>query len=161
MLPVTNSMSSSDQMSTNVSISMNATMPLIDAMTIPPVVISLVATHVNATLVSLVMDSNVLILMNAMITHEMLLQLVPTALVHSAAHAIMVSREMDLTALILMNVRLIPITAMTMPPVKTKSDESLAGATTDILVIELTAMMSTNVTLVLMNVTMMPLVLTI
>ena len=82
VLPVTNSMTFSDQMSTNVSISINATMPLIDAMTMPTVEIPLVAKHVNATLVSLVMYSNVLILMNAMITYVMLLQLVPTALVH-------------------------------------------------------------------------------
>ena len=65
---------------------MNATMPLIDAMTMQPVEIPLVATHVNTPLVSLVMESNVLILMNAMITHVMLLQLVPTALVNSAAY---------------------------------------------------------------------------
>ena len=75
VLPVTNSMLSSDQMSTNVSISMIATMPLIDAVTMPPVEIPLVATHVNATRVSLVMDSNVLILMNAIITHVMILKL--------------------------------------------------------------------------------------
>ena len=86
VLPVTNSMSSSDQMSTNVSISMNATMPLIDAMTMPPAEIPLVATHVNVTLVSLGMDSNVLISMSAMTTHVMLLQPVPIALVHSAAN---------------------------------------------------------------------------
>ena len=59
---------STADVSTNVSISMAATMPLIDAMTMPPVEIPLVATHVNAILVSLMMDSNVLTLINAMIT---------------------------------------------------------------------------------------------
>ena len=103
--PVTNSMSSSDQMSTNVSISMNPTMPLIDAMAMPPVEIPLVATHVNATLVSLVIDTNVLILMNAMITHVMLLQLVPTALIHSAAHAITDGLVMDSLVLITTNAK--------------------------------------------------------
>ena len=72
----------------------------------------------------------------------------------------MVSKETDLTALILMNVQLIPITVMTIPPVKTKSGDLLADATRDIPVMELTAMMSTNMNLVLMNVTIMPVVLT-
>ena len=40
----------------------------------------------NAILISMVMDLNVLILMNAMITHVMLLQPVLAVLVHSAAH---------------------------------------------------------------------------
>ena len=64
-------------------------------MTIPPVEIPLVATHVNATLVSLVMDSNMLILMNVMITLVMLPQLVPTALIHLAAHVITDDLVMD------------------------------------------------------------------
>ena len=73
VLPVTNSMSTS----------------------MPPVEIPLVATHVNATLVSLVMDSNMLILMNVMITLVMLPQLVPTALIHLAAHVITDGLVMD------------------------------------------------------------------
>ena len=98
--------------------------------------------------------------MNVTIVHAAAMAHARTQSVHSLAHAMMVSKETDLTALILINVRLIPITEMTILHVRTKSDDSLAGVTTDIPVMELTAMMSTNVTLVLMNVTMMPLVLT-
>ena len=74
-------------------------------MTMPPVEIPLVATHVNATLVSPVMDSNALILMNAIITHVMLLQLVPTSLVHSAAHVITDNLVMDSLVLITTNAK--------------------------------------------------------
>ena len=84
---------------------MNATMPLIDAMTMQPVEIPLVATHVNTPLVSLVMESNVLILMKTMITHVMLLQLVPTALVNSAAYVITDGLVMDSLVLITTNAK--------------------------------------------------------
>ena len=62
-------------------------------------------THVNAILISLVMDSNVLIFINAMITHVMLLQLVPTALVHSAVHVIRDGLVMDSHVLITTNAK--------------------------------------------------------
>ena len=84
---------------------MIATMPLIDAVTMPPVEIPLEATHVNATRVSLVMDSNVLILMNVMITLVMLPQLVPTALIHLAAHVITDGLVMNSLVLITTNAK--------------------------------------------------------
>ena len=110
--------------------------------------ILLVALHVHVTLASLVMELLAVTSMNVTIVHAAAMAHARTQSVHSLAHAMMVSKETDLTALILMNVQLIPITVMTMLPVKTKLDDSLADATTDIPVMELTAMMSTNVTLV-------------
>ena len=122
--------------------------------------ILLVALHVHVTLASLVMELLAVTSMNVTIVHAAAMAHAPTQSVHSLAHAMMVSMETDLTALILMNVQPILITVMTMLPVKTKSDDSLADATTNIPVMELTPMMSTNANLELMNVTMMRLVLT-
>ena len=48
-----------------------------------------------------------LILMNAMITHVILLQLVPTALVHSAAHVITNDLVMDSLVLITTNAKMV------------------------------------------------------
>ena len=153
VLPVTNSMSSSDQMSTNVSISMNATMPLIDAMTMPPAEIPLVATHVNVTLVSLGMDSNVLISMSAMTTHVMLLQPVPIALVHSAANVNTDGLVMDSLVPITMNAKMVfngwTKSVLTMHSVPILMVGSHATVTLDTLVTaSMSASISMNVRLV-------------
>jgi len=154
-------MPSSELMTINALISMNANMPPTDVTTMLPVPIQWAVTHANVTLVSLVTDSIALILTNVLKIHAMLQLLVQTLLVHSVVLAIADGPVMDSLVPIGMNVKMDSNAwikfALRMLSVPTLMAVSLAVVT---LVIPATVSMSvsmlTNVQLVKTTVTLMP-----